>query len=60
MSEVCYRTLASAIPFTAQQAELICDCLNSYLAHTGKPLAVVERRLALYKLNCHAGWRRRR
>jgi len=59
MSEVCYRTLATAIPFTPQSAQLICDCLNHYLTHTGKPLATVERRLALYKLNSHEGWKRR-
>ena len=47
---VAFRALWDFIPFTEQAAELICDCLNWYVARSGKPLETVERALALYKL----------
>jgi len=47
---VAFRALWDSIPFSEQAAELICDCLNWYVARSGKPLWVAERALALYKL----------
>jgi len=47
---VAFRVLWDSVPFTEQAAELICDCLNWYVARSGKSLETVERPLALYKL----------
>lgn len=45
-----FRVLWNAIPFSEEAANRICDCLNWYVVRSGKPLAAVERCLALYKL----------
>ena len=47
---VAFRVLWDSVPFTEQAADLICDCLNWYVARNGKSLETVERALALYKL----------
>ena len=47
---VAFRVLWDSIPFTEQAAELICDCLNWYVARSGKSLETVEKCLAMYKL----------
>ena len=47
---VAFRVLWDSIPFSEQAVELICDCLNWYVARSGKPLEAVEKLLALYKL----------
>ena len=47
---VAFRVLWGSIPFTEQAAELICDCLNWYVARSGKSLETVEKCLAMYKL----------
>jgi len=47
---IAFRVLWDSIPFTEQAAELICDCLNGYVARSGKPLEAAEKLLALYKL----------
>jgi hypothetical protein len=47
---VAFRALWDSVPFTEQAADLICDCLNWYVARSGKPLEAAEKLLALYKL----------
>ena len=47
---VAFRVLWDSIPFTEQATQLVCDCLNWYVARSGKSLETVERALALYKL----------
>ena len=45
-----FQVLWNSVPFTEEAADLIIDCLNFYVKRSGKPLATVERALALYKL----------
>lgn len=45
-----FRALWNAIPCSEEAAQRICDCLNWYVARSGKSLAAIERTLALYKL----------
>jgi hypothetical protein len=47
---VAFRTLQNAVSCTEEAAQLICDCLNWYVARSGKPIEVIEKCLALYKL----------
>jgi hypothetical protein len=45
-----FRVLWNSVPFTDEATDLVMDCLNFYVQRSGKPLATVERALALYKL----------
>jgi hypothetical protein len=47
---VAFRALWDSYPFTEEAMRLVCDCLNWYVARSGKSLETVERALALYKL----------
>ena len=47
---VAFRALWDSYLFTEEATQLVCDCLNWYVARSGKPLWVAERALALYKL----------
>lgn len=47
---VVFRVLWNSNPFTEEATQLICDCLNWYIARCGKPVEAAERALALYKL----------
>jgi hypothetical protein len=47
---VAFRTLHEADPMTDEAYELIVRCLEYYLQHCGKPLSLIERFLAQYKI----------
>jgi len=47
---VAFKVLWNAIPMSEESAELICSCLNYYLAKSGKSIRELEKILAQYKL----------